>query len=361
MYRDYVILAITLLVIAFIFAGIRVRRYNLPYLYYMAAIVLSAFFFTDPTLVGDRFINWMYPLFVPILFIIGPGLYGSIQPVENRRTPWHIIHYLPMIIGYLMIFLHWFLATDDYYNSVQSGRHFEFTNNRMFYPFTDKFILMGYPIFSAGYYILSLRKLKEQNSPRNMYLLPIGLLISTPIIFDLVHDYVYGYGLLIKNPEAQRYLMLGTVLVIFWDVIIVKPPKPAELSDTSGAHNSSLFNYPSPEGEDNAMIDFIRAFSTNTEESLDNILSSKNRFISSSPFKEGEWNQFFAETHTNWNFLKKYIRIKRALFLMTNGYLENNTIDDLARNIGYETRASLYLAFKQIVGKSLPEYRKDSI
>jgi hypothetical protein len=45
MYRDYVILVITLLVIAFIFAGIRVRRYNLPYLYYMAVIVLSAFFY----------------------------------------------------------------------------------------------------------------------------------------------------------------------------------------------------------------------------------------------------------------------------------------------------------------------------
>ena len=82
-----------------------------------------------------------------------------------------------------------------------------------------------------------------------MYLLPIGLLISTSITFDLVHDCVYGYGLLIKNPEVQRYLMLGTVLVIFWEVIIVKSPEPAELSDTLSEHNSSLCNYPSPEGE----------------------------------------------------------------------------------------------------------------
>ena len=138
----------------------------------------------------------MYSLFVPILFIIGTGLYRSIQPAENRRTPWYIIHYLPMIIGYLMIFLHWFLATDDYYSSVQACRKFEFTNNRMFYPFTDKFILMEYPVFSAGYFMLSIRKLKEQDySPRKMYLLPIGLLISTPIIFDLVHDNVNGYAL----------------------------------------------------------------------------------------------------------------------------------------------------------------------
>ena len=143
LYRDYVISAISLLVIALIFAGIRVRKYNFPYLYFIGGVLISAFLFTDPDLVGDSFISIFYPLFVPFLFIIGPGLYGSVQPLEERRRPWHIIHYLPMIIGYIQIFLHWFFSSEHYYQAVVDGRDFKFLENFMFYPFTDAFIILG--------------------------------------------------------------------------------------------------------------------------------------------------------------------------------------------------------------------------
>ena len=359
MYRDYVIMSIALLIIALVFAGIRVRKYNWPYLYFLTGIVLSSFLFTDPSLVGKKFINVLYPLFVPVLYMIGPGIYGSVQPVEARRNPWHIIHYLPLLIGYIMIYLHWFLAEPNYHQSVFNGRQFEFATNRMFWPFSDTFILMGYPYFTAGYYILTIRKLKEQGSPRNMYLLPAGLLICTPIIFDVVHHYVYGFGYILKDPNLQRYLLLPAVLIIFWDVIIVKPPKPQELTlpDLKPVEQIQYPNIFSVQNE--SLCFYIDELCQTSGESLSAELHSKEHFIKRSPFNPTEWDRFFAETHTSWNFLKKFVRIKRAIALMEEGFLMEGTMEELAQEVGYSTRASLYLAFRQVKGIPLAEYREE--
>lgn len=359
MYKDYVIMAIALLVIALVFAGIRVRKYNWPYLYFLAGIVIASFLFTDPELIGNKFINVLYPLFVPILYIIGPGIYGSIQPVEARRNPWHIIHYLPMIIGYIMIFLHWFLDEPNYYQSVFDGRQFLFETNHMFWPFTDKFILMGYPYFTAGYYILCIRKLREQGSPRNMYILPVGLLVCSPIIFDLVHDFVYGHGFFIKDPELQRYILLPAILIIFWDVVIVKPPKPKEVLEAGTDDVEARFEYPEFSKVQNESLAFyIEELCEASGEHLSSDLQTKQRFIKQSPFDQEDWEKFFAQTHTSWNFLKKFVRIKRAIALMEEGFLEEGSIEELAQEVGYATRASLYLAFRQVMGVPLPEYRE---
>ena len=353
-------MATALLVIALVFAGIRVRRYNWPYLYFLTGIVIASFLLTDPALVGDKFINVLYPLFVPVLYIIGPGIYGSIQPVEARRNPWHIIHYLPMFIGYIMIYLHWFLDEPNYHQTVFDGRQFQFETNHMFWPFTDKFILMGYPYFTAGYYILSIRKLREQGSPRNMYILPVGLLICTPIIFDVVHDYVYGYGFFLQDPDLQRYLLLPAVFIIFWDVIIVKPPKPKEVTSAENEEAEESIQYPEISKVQNESLAFyIEELFEASGEHLSSDLQTKQGFVKQSPFEKEEWEKFFSETHTSWNFLKKFVRIKRAIALMEEGFLVEGSIEELAQEVGYSTRASLYLAFRQVMGVPLPEYREE--
>ena len=47
MYQDYIITALSLLVVAIIIGGVTVRRYNIPYLYFLACTVLNATFLTD--------------------------------------------------------------------------------------------------------------------------------------------------------------------------------------------------------------------------------------------------------------------------------------------------------------------------
>jgi len=51
MYQDYIITAIFLLVLALVIGGLTIRRYNIPYLYFLGATVLNATFLTDVQIV----------------------------------------------------------------------------------------------------------------------------------------------------------------------------------------------------------------------------------------------------------------------------------------------------------------------
>jgi methylphosphotriester-DNA--protein-cysteine methyltransferase len=86
--------------------------------------------------------------------------------------------------------------------------------------------------------------------------------------------------------------------------------------------------------------------------------SKKADFIKHSPFKNTDWEGFFSATSTNFGFFKKYARIHRALRLIEEGYLDNQSVETLAKTVGYSSRAPFYLAFDQIMGKSLTAYRE---
>lgn len=358
MYRDYIITAISLLVIALILGGIRVRKYNFPYLYFLFGVVVASFLLTDPALVGDRFITILFPLFVPFLYMVGPGIYGSIQPLEARRNPWHIIHYLPVIFGFTMLFLHWFIDVEHYRQAVTDARSFLWDDTRTFYPFSDAFILLGYPIFTALYYVLTIRKLREYGAPRNKYILPVGMLIFSPFIWDTVHQFLYGKGFFIHDGDLLRYILIGAVLVIFWDVIIVKPPKPNEVTDLLKEEEPLIAPYPYIDKLPNeALAIYIIELTEESNAKLFQKFKNKAAFIKSTPFSQEDWDQFFAFTRTSWNYLKKYVRIRRAIQLMEDGFLNSANIDALAEEVGYSSRASLYAAFKQIMGTPLPDFR----
>jgi AraC-like DNA-binding protein len=357
LYRDYVISAISLLVVALIFAGIRVRKYNFPYLYFLVGVIVASFLFTDPALVGDSFVQIFYPLFVPFLFMVGPGLYGSVQAIEERRRPWHIIHYLPLIIGFTQIFLHWFISPDHYYQAVTDGRDFLFLDNFMFYPFSDAFIILGYSLHAGMYFLLTMWILRRNKAPWKQYILPAGMLASVPVLFDVTFEYVYGYTLLLPSPEVQRYILVVTVLIIVWDITVIKPPKPKEAS-AKEPEEGDLLHYPDKQAVKNvALLDFLAEFVENDGPTFAKILQSRTAFVRASKFSKDEWEIFFAETRTSWNFLKKFVRIQKAIALMEEGFLSEGNVDELAIEVGYSTRASLYLAFRQIMGVPLPEYR----
>jgi AraC-like DNA-binding protein len=46
---------------------------------------------------------------------------------------------------------------------------------------------------------------------------------------------------------------------------------------------------------------------------------------------------------------------------MEEGYLENQSVETLAKTVGYSSRAPFYLSFEQIMGESLSDYRESSI
>ena len=81
---------------------------------FLGGIVIAAFFWIDPGLVGNVFIRQLYPWFIPLFFMVGPGLYGSFCTIKERRNKWHVIHYLPIITGYIILIVHLAFFNDQF-------------------------------------------------------------------------------------------------------------------------------------------------------------------------------------------------------------------------------------------------------
>jgi len=374
MYQDYIITAIFLLVLALVIGGLTIRRYNIPYLYFLGATVLNATFLTDVQIVGDAVVKVMYPWFIPLFFLVGPGLYGSYCSINERRNRWHIIHYLPVIIGYVILIAHLAFFNDRFYETVQLAHELRWDTTGIFWPFSDKWILLAYPFHVLLYVFTSISKLNENKAKLPLYILPLAQGVFLIPLLDINYYFLTGENLIFTNDEVLRYIMFGLVFLIFWDVVNIRPrmqkAKEAEIkafeAEKEVERQAALIQEAPKEIYPNAgkitnrdFVLYIDELIQGNEELPFNKHSKKANFIKKSPFKSTEWDSFFFDTSTNFGFFKKYIRIQRAIGLMEEDYLENDSVESLAKTVGYSSRAPFYIAFEQIMGKSLTDYRED--
>ena len=374
MYQDYIITAIFLLVLALVIGGLTIRRYNIPYLYFLGATVLNATFLTDVQIVGDAVVKVMYPWFIPLFFLVGPGLYGSYCSINERRNRWHIIHYLPVIIGYAILIVQLAFFNNRFYETVQLAHELRWSTTSIFWPFSDKWILLAYPFHVLLYVFTSISKLNENKAKLPLYILPLAQGAFLIPLLDINYYFLTGENLIFTNDEVLRYVMFGLVFLIFWDVVNIRPrmqkAKEAEIkafkAEKEVERQAALIQEAPKEIYPNAgkitnrdFVLYIDELIQGKEELPFNKYSKKANFIKNSPFKSTEWDNFFFDTSTNFGFFKKYIRIHRALRLMEEGCLENDSVESLAKTVGYSSRAPFYIAFEQIMGKSLTDYRED--
>ena len=374
MYQDYIITAISLLVLALVIGGLTIRRYNIPYLYFLGATVLNATFLTDVQIVGDAVVKVMYPWFIPLFFLVGPGLYGSYCSINERRNRWHIIHYLPVIIGYVILIVQLAFFNDRFYETVQLAHELRWDTTRIFWPLSDKWILLAYPFHVLLYVFISISKLNANKAKIPLYVLPLAQGVFLIPLLDINYYFLTGENLIFTNDEVLRYIMFGLVFLIFWDVVNIRPrmqkAKEAEIkafeAEKEAERQAALIQEAPKEIYPNAgkitnrdFVLYIDELIQGNEELPFNKHSKKANFIKKSPFKSTEWDNFFFDTSTNFGFFKKYVRIQRAIGLMEEDYLENDSVESLAKTVGYSSRAPFYIAFEQIMGKSLTDYRED--
>ena len=374
MYQDYIITAIFLLVLALVIGGLTIRRYNIPYLYFLGATVLNATFLTDVQIVGDAVVKVMYPWFIPLFFLVGPGLYGSYCSINERRNRWHIIHYLPVIIGYVILIVQLAFFNDRFYETVQLAHELRWDTTSIFWPFSDKWILLAYPFHVLLYVFISISKLNANKAKLPLYVLPLAQGIFLIPLLDINYYFLTGENMIFTNDEVLRYIMFGLVFLIFWDVVNIRPRMQKEKEDEIKAYEAekeaerqaALVQDAPKEIYPNAgkitnrdFVLYIDELIQGNEELPFNKHSKKANFIKKSPFKSTEWDNFFFDTSTNFGFFKKYVRIQRAIGLMEEGYLQNDSVESLAKTVGYSSRAPFYIAFEQIMGKSLTDYRED--
>ena len=374
MYQDYIITAISLLVLALVIGGLTIRRYNIPYLYFLGATVLNATFLTDVQIVGEAVVKVMYPWFIPLFFLVGPGLYGSYCSINERRNRWHIIHYLPVIIGYVILIVQLAFFNNRFYETVQLAHELRWDTTSIFWPLSDKWILLAYPFHVLLYVFISISKLNANKSKLPLYVLPLAQGVFLIPLLDINYYFLTGENLIFTNDEVLRYIMFGLVFLIFWDVVNIRPRMQKEKEDEIKAYEAekeaerqvALVQDAPKEIYPNAgkitnrdFVLYIDELIQGNEELPFNKHSKKANFIKKSPFKSTEWDNFFFDTSTNFGFFKKYVRIQRAIGLMEEDYLENDSVESLAKTVGYSSRAPFYIAFEQIMGKSLTDYRED--
>jgi methylphosphotriester-DNA--protein-cysteine methyltransferase len=374
MYQDYIITAIFLLVLALVIGGLTIRRYNIPYLYFLGATVLNATFLTDVQIVGDAVVKVMYPWFIPLFFLVGPGLYGSYCSINERRNRWHIIHYLPVILGYVILIVQLAFFNNRFYETVQLAHELRWDTTGIFWPFSDKWILLAYPFHVVLYVFTSISKLNADKAKLPLFILPLAQGVFLIPLLDINYYFLTGENLIFTNDEVLRYIMFGLVFLIFWDVVNIRPrmqkAKEAEIkafeAEKEAERQAALIQEAPKEIYPNAgkitnrdFVLYIDELIQGNEELPFNKHSKKANFIKKSPFKSTEWDNFFFDTSTNFGFFKKYIRIQRAIGLMEEDYLENDSVESLAKTVGYSSRAPFYIAFEQIMGKSLTDYRED--
>ena len=374
MYQDYIITAIFLLIVALVIGGLTIRRYNIPYLYFLGGTLIGATFFIDPVLIGNATVSFLYPWFLPLLFLVGPGLYGSFCTIQERRDKWHLIHYLPMFIGYIILIIHIAGFNDHFYETVQLARDLKWAGTEIFWPLSDKWILLAYPFHVLLYIIVSVNKLNAMKARVPFYVLPVFQAVFLVPYLDIIYNFVEHDFLFFASGETLRYIMFGNVFLIFWDVVNIRPRMQKEKEDEIKAYEAekeaerqaALVQEAPKEIYPNAgkitnrdFVLYIDELIQGNEELPFNKHSKKANFIKKSPFKSTEWDNFFFDTSTNFGFFKKFIRIQRAIGLIKEGCLENDSVEILAKTVGYSSRAPFYIAFEQIIGKSLTDYRED--
>ena len=374
MYQDYIITAIFLLIVALVIGGLTIRRYNIPYLYFLGGTLIGATFFIDPVLIGNATVSFLYPWFLPLLFLVGPGLYGSFCTIQERRDKWHLIHYLPMFIGYIILIIHIAGFNDHFYETVQLARDLKWAGTEIFWPLSDKWILLAYPFHVLLYIIVSVNKLNVMKARVPFYVLPVFQAVFLVPYLDIIYNFVEHDFLFFASGETLRYIMFGNVFLIFWDVVNIRPRMQKEKEDEIKAYEAEKEDerqaalvqeapkeiYPNAGKITNRdFVLYIDELIQGNEELPFNKHSKKANFIKKSPFKSTEWDNFFFDTSTNFGFFKKFIRIQRAIGLIKEGCLENDSVEILAKTVGYSSRAPFYIAFEQIIGKSLTDYRED--
>jgi len=374
MYQDYIITAIFLLIVALVIGGLTIRRYNIPYQYFLGGTLIGATFFIDPVLIGNATVSFLYPWFLPLLFLVGPGLYGSFCTIQERRDKWHLIHYLPMFIGYIILIIHIAGFNDHFYETVQLARDLKWAGTEIFWPLSDKWILLAYPFHVLLYIIVSVNKLNVMKARVPFYVLPVFQAVFLVPYLDIIYNFVEHDFLFFASGETLRYIMFGNVFLIFWDVVNIRPKMQKEKEDEIKAYEAekeaerqaALVQETLKEIYPNAgkitnrdFVLYIDELIQGNEELPFNKHSKKANFIKKSPFKSTEWDNFFFDTSTNFGFFKKFIRIQRAIGLIKEGCLENDSVEILAKTVGYSSRAPFYIAFEQIIGKSLTDYRED--
>ena len=292
-------------------------------------------------------------LFIPFLFLAGPfTMFSSYSKKITQRRFWN--HLVPFSLAILIVVLrelYYEFELDSFVNSTDIDLLSEVTN----YIANNHLLLLLflYPGHNSIYAVLCIETRYANKVHWTLLIWPISLLVSSLFTFDFLYTIVSGDYLFIRDPLFQKLLICLPGMAIVYEILFLNTPSVRLIRSKTNLNKNSTLN-----------IEFIQnhldTLADDNNCVLFNSNSTKADFIENAPFTPEQWRKYTEATSKGFITVSKEIRIKKAIELINGHYLNQHSIDDLSRNVGYESRTSLYSAFKEIVGVTISEYLEDA-
>ena len=202
-------------------------------------------------------------------------------------------------------------------------------------------LFMG--VFSLTHALVLIFRLRELKStyPAWVYLtIPcIELMIAIGMLVSIVAS--------LLNIKTGVFLQMQMAIVAYALFMYSWQLKQVEKKKRNGIlPQSILFK------TRNATINrYLQGISTNVQLELCQDFSKKN-LADFSAIGENEWNAYLMEVGLSWPEFKYHIRVRYAIVLLNEGYLERHTLSSLIESLGMESRSSFYRAYLMVTQKS---------
>lgn len=325
------------------------------YLLFLLGVSVSASMVMDGTSVdkGSTLV-FLYPYGLFTLFIMGPGLYLDATRIASYN-PLALLHYVPAFLILVTTLLHPLLSNQSI-RLIQSL--FIYGDSSMMSStgiMPDAYLFIAYPVYTTVYLALTLYHAyrDHDNSFPSISNEPLlyGLLLISPFVLDMAHHFIYGKGLIVRSLNIVLFILFGILPLIALDI-------RRKFNDIITVNSISK----SIQGKEKNMDPISRFIAREINKGDKSIFTqekfTKAMLYAESGFPVSQWEKYYHRNHGGFSDLKKFVRIKIALQLIKDGYLDLYSIEALSNDIGYKSRTSFYSAFEQVQSQSFSEFYK---
>ena len=310
------------------------------------------------------YIPYLYKLPAPITYLIAPAAYLHVRIIITKSTtlqPLDSLHLLPFfifLISYLPFYLQDLTTKNLYVERLVSDFSLSYRDNIGLIP--ENINTLGRILHPLFYLILQWRILKSvkatslKTKEKGLYLWVYNFVLIQSLFF----------GSLVITSLTSIYFLpdLGSVLIgvlsailtifffftmsiyLFWNQNILNKLKYFTTTTTHNTKESASYN-----------LDTISKIVYDKElfKDVENGLIDLSKHLNISKI---ELSRLINRKYSSYNVWINEIKINHSISLIENSFLDNYSIEALAKECGFKSKTTFYRAFKSKTGKTPLSY-----
>ena len=345
----YLLIAFLIIALRFLFIGIKevyFFRYfssfdlisNMPVL----SIFVLLYLYFKNLITNEKNIDIKKLFHLPPFLI----LYAIVILNFNKQIALPINYILGIIIVYIIIYLikSYILLKNKIWNRKSNlsivNQHQNLIKNWTKFLFVFLNLVLIKTIVQFYFYELKLSSLNEDFFEASLCIIVLFIFLKVLMTPEIL----YGYDFLINKIENKKTKEI--VMLRIWKIKLIPKLENIQENNLRDVVFKNLNKYILLLNQ----VEFLDSTFKNTNFKLidlANLLSIPKSHL-----------LFLFKHHCNLSFsdYKKAVRIKEAIRIINDGYLNSNTIESLAKEVGFSSYSPFFTSFKNITGVSPQEY-----